>query len=70
MDLTGRNSRVGVGVGVTIGVEQYQFIKPQLYMEVDVHPNENPDQVIEDLEKYLAERLVQLEEKLEKYVKP
>jgi len=68
MDFSGRNSRVGVGVGVTIGLGEFQYIKPQLYMEIDVHPGEDSDKVREELADYLIDKLLPLEEKLEKHV--
>lgn len=70
MDFSGRNTRVGVGVGVTIAVQNFEFIKPQLYIEVGALQDEDPDNIIADLEGYLLGKLNELEEKLESHVNP
>lgn len=68
-DLEGLHPRVGINVGVTMAVDEFTYVKPSIYLEIDVPDNTSVAEAIDQLTDYLIDKLVDIEEKLDDYVK-
>ncbi len=51
------NPRIGLELGVTVKVADFQYIKPSIKLEIDVPPDRTADETLEDMTPWLLERL-------------
>lgn len=65
LEIGALNPRVGVSMGVTVKIADFTYIKPSLYLEVDVPEGSTAMEAIDELDELLDERLAQMVEDME-----
>jgi hypothetical protein len=57
-----RYKEIGIGMGRTIRLEKYNFIRPDAWLLAEIGPDENPDVVLDEMRKDLRQLLQDLEQ--------